>query len=107
MLPRYFNTVTVYQSETYIDEKKKHLFLSFTEQSTTVYGMIFLWIIFNIYIFLSNHCYATLVLKHLRNMFFHNLLGLMNASTEVPLPERGEEEEHADPSEADIMYIDN
>lgn len=31
----------------------------------------------------------------------------MNANTEVPLPERGEREEHADPSEADIMYIDN
>uniref|UniRef100_A0A8B9V616 Transient receptor potential cation channel subfamily M member 5 n=1 Tax=Anas zonorhyncha TaxID=75864 RepID=A0A8B9V616_9AVES len=65
----------------------------------------------------SQICYCTAVISSMADALTKtNLLcnqpapdytRLMNASTEVPLPERGEEEEHADPSEADIMYIDN
>lgn len=40
-------------------------------------------------------------------MAFTTLLGLRNANAEVPLPERAEREERADPTEADITYIDN
>ena len=40
-------------------------------------------------------------------MAFTILLGVMNANTEVSLPERSEREEHADQSETDITYIDN
>ena len=36
-----------------------------------------------------------------------NYTCLRNASAEVPLPERAEREENADPTEADITYIDN
>ncbi|OXB74122.1 UNVERIFIED_CONTAM: hypothetical protein H355_004459 [Colinus virginianus] len=40
-------------------------------------------------------------------MAFTILLGLRNANAEVSLPERAEKAERADPSEADITYIDN
>lgn len=36
-----------------------------------------------------------------------NYTCLRNASAEMPLPERAEREENADPTEADITYIDN
>ncbi|KAI6068421.1 Transient receptor potential cation channel subfamily M member 5 [Aix galericulata] len=65
----------------------------------------------------SQICYCTAVISSMADALTKsNLLCnqpapdytcLMNANTEVPLPERGEREEHADPSEADIMYIDN
>ncbi|XP_072195411.1 transient receptor potential cation channel subfamily M member 5 [Excalfactoria chinensis] len=65
----------------------------------------------------SQICYCTAVISSMAdvltktNLFCKqtdpNYACSRNADTEVPLPERAEREEHADPTEADIAYIDN
>ncbi|XP_015719392.1 transient receptor potential cation channel subfamily M member 5 [Coturnix japonica] len=65
----------------------------------------------------SQICYCTAVISSMAdvltktNLFCKqtdpNYACSRNANTEVPLPERAEREERADPTEADIAYIDN